>query len=226
MLAKILLAKPDLLLLDEPTVGLDANAAQDIMALLLDFHQHGTTVLGTDNVMMAAVLARGTTVIAGAACAVDAPQSPELSAKWSGRTVLDLKVKDIDGKEVSLADWKGKVLVIVNVASRCGFTRQYTGLQALQEAYGSQGFTVLAFPCNDFGGQEPGTETEIRKFCTTRFNVTFPLFAKVSVQGAGAHPLFAALTGKDPGLTFYKGGSRKGYRSLWADLKKAREVKG
>ena len=113
--------------------------------------------------------------------------------------LLALPVKDIEGKATSLGALKAKAILIVNVASECGYTRQYAGLQALHQAYQGKGLVVAGFPCNDFGGQEPGTETEIRKFCTTRFQVTFPLFAKVSVQGAGAHPLFVALTGKEAG---------------------------
>jgi glutathione peroxidase len=150
----------------------------------------------------------GALMIAGAACAVDAPQSPELSAKWSGRTVLDLKVKDIDGKEVSLADWKGKVLVIVNVASRCGYTPQYEGLQKLADSMKDKGVIVLGFPCNDFGGQEPGSAKEIRDFCTTTYPVTFPMMEKVQVKaGAGQSELFEFLgtrTGKLPGWNFSK----------------------
>ena len=113
--------------------------------------------------------------------------------------LLAIPVKDIDGHGTTLGALKPKAVLIVNVASACGYTRQYAGLQALHKAYQDKGLVVAGFPCNDFGGQEPGTETEIRKFCSTRFNVTFPLFAKVSVQGAGAHPLFVALTGKEAG---------------------------
>ncbi|MFM7240502.1 MAG: glutathione peroxidase [Opitutia bacterium] len=113
--------------------------------------------------------------------------------------LLAIPVKDIDGQATSLGALKAKAVLVVNVASACGYTRQYAGLQALQKTYQDKGLVVAGFPCNDFGGQEPGTESEIRKFCSTRFNVTFPLFAKVSVQGAAAHPLFVALTGKEAG---------------------------
>ena len=121
------------------------------------------------------------------------------SATAAAPDLLAIPVKDIDGQPTSLGALKAKAILVVNVASACGYTRQYAGLQALQKAYQDKGLVVAGFPCNDFGGQEPGTETEIRKFCSTRFNVTFPLFTKVSVQGAAAHPLFVALTGKEAG---------------------------
>ena len=114
-------------------------------------------------------------------------------------TLQEIPLTTITGSASSLKEFEGKVLLIVNTASRCGYTPQYEGLQELHERYAKKGLAVLGFPCNQFGGQEPGTETEIRKFCSTRFNVTFPLFAKVSVQGPAAHPLFVALTGKEAG---------------------------
>lgn len=107
-----------------------------------------------------------------------------------------LTVKDIDGRDVKLDAYRGKVLLIVNVASECGYTAQYQGLQALFEKYRAQGLVVLGFPCNQFGGQEPGSNAEIKKFCTTSFQVTFPLFAKIDVNGADRHPLYAELAGK------------------------------
>ncbi len=110
-------------------------------------------------------------------------------------TAFDITVKDIKGKDVSLDAYRGKVVLIVNVASRCGFTKQYTGLEALYAKYQEQGFVVLGFPCNQFGGQEPGTEEEIQQFCSVKFNVKFPLFAKVEVNGPGRAPLFTFLTG-------------------------------
>ena len=106
----------------------------------------------------------------------------------------DIPLKTIEGKDTSLKDHAGKVLLIVNVASECGYTDQYSGLQALHEKYAKEGFAVLGFPCNDFGGQEPGSEAEIKTFCTSRYNVTFPMYSKVSITGADKHPLFAALT--------------------------------
>ena len=112
-------------------------------------------------------------------------------------SVLEIPVKDIDGKDTSLNAYKGKVLLIVNVASKCGLTPQYKALEALQEKYKAKGFTIVAFPCNQFGGQEPGTNEEIKQFCSTKYNVTFPLFDKVDVNGEKRHPLYVALAGKD-----------------------------
>lgn len=109
-------------------------------------------------------------------------------------TVHDFSARTIDGVEKPLADFAGKVLLIVNVASQCGLTPQYRGLQEVYEYYRDRGFEVLGFPCNQFGGQEPGTEDEIRSFCETRYNVTFPLFAKLEVNGPNRHPLYAYLT--------------------------------
>lgn len=109
-------------------------------------------------------------------------------------TIHDFKMRTIDGKEQSLADYKGRVLLLANVASQCGLTPHYAGLQELHETYGGRGLTVLGFPCNQFGGQEPGTEGEIKTFCETRFGVTFPMFAKLDVNGTQRHPLYAHLT--------------------------------
>lgn len=103
----------------------------------------------------------------------------------------------IDGKTQTLADYEGKVVLIVNTASKCGLTPQYEGLQELYEKHREQGLVVLGFPCNDFMGQEPGTHEEIVEFCTTRYNVSFPLMAKIHVKGKDRHPLYTALTGKD-----------------------------
>ena len=99
-----------------------------------------------------------------------------------------------------LSDYRGKVLLIVNTASRCGFTPQYEGLEALQRRFGERGFQVLAFPCNQFGRQEPGDAAEIAAFCTTKYDVTFPVFAKVEVNGAGADPVFQHLKKAAPGV--------------------------
>jgi glutathione peroxidase len=107
-----------------------------------------------------------------------------------GKTLHDFTVRTIDGKEKSLADYKGNVLLVVNVASECGYTPQYAGLQALHEAYASKGLRVLGFPANDFGAQEPGTEADIKAFCTKNYGVTFDMFAKVRVKGEGMEPLF------------------------------------
>ncbi|MBM3825578.1 MAG: glutathione peroxidase [Verrucomicrobia bacterium] len=112
--------------------------------------------------------------------------------------LLRIPVKDIDGKETTLGAGKPKAVLVVNVASACGYTRQYAGLQDLHEAFKDKGLVVAGFPCNDFGGQEPGDEREIRRFCSTRFKVTFPMFSKVRIKG-DAHPLFEALTSKESG---------------------------
>jgi glutathione peroxidase len=116
--------------------------------------------------------------------------------------VYDLAMRDIDGKEVSLSAFKGKVLLIVNVASKCGFTGQYAGLEKLYTTYTNRGFVVLGFPANDFLGQEPGTEADIKSFCTLTYGVTFPMFAKLSVKGKGIHPLYAFLTSKETNPNF------------------------
>jgi glutathione peroxidase len=108
-------------------------------------------------------------------------------------TVYTFKMKDIDGKTVSLAKYKGKVLLIVNVASKCGHTPQYAGLEKLYEKYKDKGFVILGFPCNQFREQEPGTDADIKTFCTTRYNVTFPLFDKIEVNGDNSNPLYQFL---------------------------------
>lgn len=121
--------------------------------------------------------------------------------------VSDIAVKDIDGKDTTLKTYAGKVLLIVNVASECGYTPQYAGLQALHEKMSGQGFAVLGFPCNDFGGQEPGSEAQIKSFCTENYKVTFPMFFKVSIKGEAKHPLYAALqsaVGGEVGWNFEK----------------------
>ncbi len=110
---------------------------------------------------------------------------------------LDFEVKSIDGDAVKLADYEGKVVLIVNVASQCGLTGQYSGLQGLFEKYKDKGLVVLGFPCNQFGSQEPGTEADIKQFCSTKYSVTFPMFSKVDVNGAGAAPFYKFLTSQD-----------------------------
>lgn len=106
----------------------------------------------------------------------------------------------LDGRDVSLADYRGQVLLIVNVASRCGFTPQYSGLEELYQRFKDKGFAVLGFPCNQFGNQEPGDAAEIATFCSTTYPVSFPLFAKIEVNGPGTHPLYAQLKHAAPGL--------------------------
>ncbi len=113
------------------------------------------------------------------------------------KSVHEFTMKDIDGKEVSLDRYRGKVLLIVNVASKCGLTPQYADLQSFYEKYKDKGVEVLGFPANNFMGQEPGTELEIKNFCTNKFHVTFPMFAKISVKGKEMHPLYRYLTEKD-----------------------------
>ncbi|MBB5040144.1 glutathione peroxidase [Prosthecobacter dejongeii] len=121
-----------------------------------------------------------------------------ISLAVSAADLQSIPLKTIDGKEASLKEYAGKVLLIVNVASECGYTSQYAGLQALHEKYAKDGFSVLGFPCNDFGGQEPGSEADIKNFCTSRYKVSFPMFAKVSITEGNKHPLFAALTSSSP----------------------------
>ncbi len=123
------------------------------------------------------------------------------------KTVHDFEVAKIDGTPKKLADYDGQVTLIVNVASQCGLTPQYAGLQSLYDRYATRGFAILGFPSNDFGAQEPGTNEQIKEFCTTRFNVTFDMFAKVKVKGPGIDPLFAFLT--SPATTPKYGGELK-----------------
>lgn len=117
------------------------------------------------------------------------------------QAVYDIPLKTIDGKPASLAEFKGKVLLVVNVASKCGLTPQYEGLQKLYQEKHGAGLEVLGFPANNFGGQEPGTEAEIKEFCDTKFHVTFPMFEKISVAGEDKHPLYEALTAAQPVAT-------------------------
>jgi glutathione peroxidase len=116
------------------------------------------------------------------------------SAERTPSGIYDFTVKDIDGKNVSLSRYEGKVLLIVNVASRCGNTPQYADLEELYRRYKEQGFMILGFPANNFRAQEPGTDAEIKKFCTINYNVTFDMFSKISVKGSDQHPLYTFLT--------------------------------
>lgn len=115
-------------------------------------------------------------------------------------TVMDFSAVLANGEPQDLNDYRGKVLLIVNTASKCGFTPQYTGLESLHQTYGERGFSVLAFPCNQFGGQEPGSEEEIQSFCDLNYQTTFPLFSKIEVNGAASHPLYAHLKEQAPGV--------------------------
>jgi glutathione peroxidase len=112
-------------------------------------------------------------------------------------SIQNIPVKDIDQQDTTLGAYKGKVLLVVNVASKCGFTPQYKGLEAIYQKYKEQGLVVCGFPCNQFGAQEPGTNAQIKEFCSTKYNVTFPMFDKIEVNGPHRHPLYAALAGKD-----------------------------
>jgi glutathione peroxidase len=115
-------------------------------------------------------------------------------------TVYDFEARSIDGKPVALENYRGKVLLIVNTASACGFTPQFAGLEKLHESYGPQGLVVLGFPCNQFGAQDAGSNGEIAEFCQLNYGVTFPMMAKINVNGADAHPLYQWLAAEAPGL--------------------------
>ena len=115
-------------------------------------------------------------------------------------SIYDFTARDIDGNERSLGEFRGKTLLVVNVASRCGFTPQYTGLEAMWRQLRDRGVVVLGFPCDQFGHQEPGDEAEIRQFCSTSYDVSFPMFAKIEVNGAGAHPLYRWLKHEGKGV--------------------------
>lgn len=123
---------------------------------------------------------------AAALCAADAPKS-----------IYDVPLKDIDGKDTSLKSYAGKVMLIVNVASKCGKTPQYAQLEELNQKFQKDGLAVLGFPCNDFGKQEPGTNAEIKEFCSAKYHVTFPMFDKIVVKGPEKHPLYVLLSGPD-----------------------------
>ena len=116
------------------------------------------------------------------------------------KSIYDIKVKTINGEETTLEPYKGKVLLIVNVASKCGYTPQYDGLETLYKKYKDQGLVVLGFPCNQFGSQEPGSEAEIQNFCRVNFGVTFPMFSKINVNGEETHPLYQYLKSEQPGI--------------------------
>lgn len=150
----------------------------------------------TGALAVAVLLSPALSLLATAADDGKAPY-PHQGLENANSTVYQFSAKTIDGKEVSLSEYKGKVLLIVNTASKCGFTGQYEGLQELYAKYKEQGLEVLAFPTNDFGGQEPGSNAEIQAFCKTTYNVTFPLFEKISVKGEQMHPLYKYLTTRE-----------------------------
>jgi len=120
-----------------------------------------------------------------------------IMSSLSAYTVYDHELLDIDGEKTSLSAHQGKVLLLVNVASRCGFTRQYKGLEELHQSYKDKGLVVCGFPCNQFGGQEPGSDSEIKEFCSTKFGVTFPMFSKIDVNGESRHPLYESIIGEN-----------------------------
>jgi glutathione peroxidase len=138
------------------------------------------------------VAASGTYWFTRSGCACGEPSASPAAAE--GKTLYDHTVKDAKGREVKLEDYRGKVLLLVNVASKCGYTPQYDGLQKLYEQYKDRGFVILGFPANNFGGQEPGTDEQIQDFCRLNYGVTFPVFAKISVKGEDKHPLYRYLT--------------------------------
>jgi len=119
----------------------------------------------------------------------------QILAAGAAESIYDIPLKDIDGNSTMLKPYQGKVLLIVNVASKCGFTPQYTALEALYQKYKDQGLVVLGFPCNQFHQQEPGTDLEIKQFCTSKYDVTFPMFDKLEVNGDNRHPLYVLLAG-------------------------------
>ncbi len=122
--------------------------------------------------------------------------NPTPTAPVNASSVYDFTMKDIDGNDVKLDAFKGRLIMIVNTASKCGYTPQYEGLEAIYKKYKDRGFVILGFPANNFMGQEPGTEKEIKEFCTLKYNVTFPMFSKISVTGRDQHPLYGFLTNK------------------------------
>ena len=126
-----------------------------------------------------------------------------MSAAAEKPSALDFKMTTIEGKDAALSAYRGKVVLIVNVASKCGLTPQYKGLEAVYQKYGAKGLVILGFPANNFGAQEPGTNEEIKQFCSATYGVTFPMFSKISVKGADIHPLYAFLTGEktNPGFS-------------------------
>jgi glutathione peroxidase len=142
------------------------------------------------------ILTLAAVALAGAAYKFGFVLNPSPTAAPFENSIYDFTVKDIDGKDVKLDTYKGKVIIIVNVASKCGYTPQYEGLQALYLKNKDKGLVILGFPANNFMGQEPGTEAEIKEFCSTKYHVTFPMFAKISVTGTDQHPLYTFLTNK------------------------------
>jgi glutathione peroxidase len=150
----------------------------------------------------AVAIAAGAVALAKPGDQKDVVREPSKMPAKQSQSALDFKVKTIDGKDVNLSDYKGKVVLMVNTASKCGLTPQYKGLQALYDKYKDQGLVVIGFPANNFNGQEPGTEAEIKEFCSTKYNVTFPMMSKISVKGDDKHPLYQYLTEGKAGEDF------------------------
>ncbi len=142
------------------------------------------------------ILALAAVAVAGVAYKYGMILNPSPAAPPPEKSIYDFTMKNIDSQDVKLNTYKGKVVMIVNTASKCGYTPQYEGLQALYDKYKDKGLVILGFPANNFMGQEPGTEAEIKEFCTTKYKVTFPMFAKISVKGEDQHPLYNFLTNK------------------------------
>jgi glutathione peroxidase len=146
--------------------------------------------------------------VTGFACAQSAPQNAELVQKWKDRSMYSIKATTLDGAPADLSQYQGKVVLVVNVASRCGFTGQYAGLQKLYDTYKDKGLVVLGIPSNDFGGQEPGSQKEIKEFCSSKYSVTFPMLSKEQTKpGPGQSEIYEFLgtrIGKLPGWNFSK----------------------
>lgn len=146
--------------------------------------------------------------VTGFACAQSAPQNAELIQKWKDRSMYSIKATTLDGAPADLSQYQGKVVLVVNVASRCGFTGQYAGLQKLYDTYKDKGLVVLGIPSNDFGGQEPGSQKEIKEFCSSKYSVTFPMLSKEQTKpGPGQSEIYEFLgtrIGKLPGWNFSK----------------------
>ncbi len=136
------------------------------------------------------------------ACVVLLTAAVAAAGEEAVKSIYDFTMRDMDGKDVSLADFRGQVVMLVNVASKCGFTPQYAGLETLYRKHKDRGFAILGFPANNFLFQEPGSDADIRAFCSTKYNVTFPMFSKISVKGADQHPLYRYLTAKDTNPEF------------------------
>lgn len=140
------------------------------------------------------------TVIVAMLSTILIAQKNSKEGKMDQKSIYDFTVKSIDGKDVKMSDYKGKVLLIVNVASKCGFTPQYKGLEELYRIYQKDGLVVMGFPCNQFAGQEPGSNEEIKTFCKTNYDVTFPMFDKIDVNGDNTAPLYQFLKEQAPGI--------------------------